>query len=138
MAIRATASTDLASKPEDVWPLLVATDRLNRLIGMEPVRYLPVEEDKQGAARFLAETKMSGFSVTYEEFPFEWERPKRFGVYRKFVRGPLAWLRMQWQLDPKGEGSTITCTFEAETKSFLLRPIAAIGGRRAVAGMMQL
>lgn len=138
MAIRATASTDLASKPEDVWPLLVATDRLNRLLGMEPVRYLPAPEDKQDAARFLAETKMSGFSVTYEEFPFEWEHPKRFGVYRKFVRGPLAWLRMQWQLEPKEQGCEITCTFEAETKIGLLKPIAAIGGRRAVAGMMEL
>jgi adenylate cyclase len=137
-AVRATASAELASKPEDVWPLLVATDRVNRLMGMEPVRYLPVEENRNEAARFLAETKMGGFAVTYEEFPFEWEHPKRFGVYRKFVRGPFAWLRMQWQLEPRGEGTTITCTFEAEMKSALLRPIAWIGGRRAVAGVMEL
>jgi len=137
-AVVATASAELASKPEDVWPLLVATDRLNRLMGMEPVRYLPVQENQKDAARFLAETKMGGFAVTYEEFPFEWEHPKRFGVYRKFVRGPLAWLRMRWTLEPRAEGSLITCTFEADTKSALLRPIAWIGGRRAVSGVMEL
>jgi class 3 adenylate cyclase len=127
-----------------VWPLLVDTDRMNRLIGMAPVHYRAIEDDKHGAARFLAETRMGGFAVTYEEFPYEWEHPKRFGVHRKFIRGPLAWLRMGWTLEPrlqsdgKGIGTTLTITFEADTTSVLLRPIAWIGGRRAVAGMVEL
>jgi class 3 adenylate cyclase len=138
-AVRATATVDLASSPEEVWPLLVDTDRLNRLIGMAPVQYRPIEEGKHEAARFLAETRMGGFGVTYEEFPYEWEHPRRFGVYRKFVRGPLAWIRMRWTLEPRGEaGSKISVTFEAETKSALLRPLAWIGGRRAVNGLVAL
>jgi len=137
--VRATAHVELASRPADVWPLLVDTDRLNRLIGMEPVRYRPIESASHGAARFLAETRMGGFAVAYEEFPYEWEHPKRFGVYRKFVKGPLAWLRMRWTLESRGEaGSALAVTFEAETTSALLRPIAWLGGRRAVAGMVGL
>ena len=138
MSVRASGTVELASAPADVWPLLVDTDRLNRLIGMDPVRYRPLESTRHDAARFLAETRMGGFAVTYEEHPFEWEQPKRFGVYRKFVRGPIAWLRMTWTLEPNGEGSKLAVVFEADTKSVLLRPIAWIGGRRAVAGMVQL
>ncbi len=139
-AVRSTATIDLASAAKDLWPLLVDTDRMNRLIGMEPVRYRPVDEGKHEAARFLAETRMSGFAVVYEEFPFEWEYPKKFGVHRKFIRGPLAWLRMSWTLTPieGSKGTRLDVVFEAETKSALLRPIAWIGGRRAVAGMVQL
>ncbi len=137
-AVRATHTEELSSAPADVWPLLVDTDRLNRLMGMAPVSYRSIEGGKHEAARFLADTRMGGFAATYEEFPFEWEHPKRFSVYRKFVRGPLAWLRMQWTLEPRGTGSTMTVTFEAESKNALLRPVAWIGGRRAVAGMATL
>ncbi len=105
---------------------------------MEPVTYRPLESEHHDASRFLAETRMSGFAVAYEEFPYEWEHPKRFGVYRRFVRGPLAWLRMRWALEPRDGGSRVTVTFEADTKSALLRPLASIGGRRAVAGMVRL
>ncbi len=136
--VRATASIDLASAAKDVWPLLVDTDRMNRLIGMAPVTYRPIDNGKHEAARFLADSRMGGFAVTYEEFPYEWEHPKRFGVHRKFVRGPLAWMRMRWTLDARGEGSTLTVTFEADTTSPLLHPVAWLGGRRAVAGMVEL
>jgi adenylate cyclase len=138
MSVRATKAVELASAPADAWPLLVDTDRLNRLIGMEPVAYRPAGSETHAASRFLAETRMGGFAVTYEEFPYEWEHPKRFGVYRKFVRGPLEWLRMRWTLEPRGAGSLLTVTFEADTTSALLRPVAWIGGRRAVAGMVAL
>jgi len=138
MAVRADASVDLASSPADVWPLLVDTDRLNRLLGMAPVAYRPFEGTHHDASRFLADTRMGGFGVTYEEFPYEWEHPKRFGVYRKFVRGPLAWLRMRWTLEPKDGGTHLNVTFEAETKSAILRPVAWMGGRRAVAGIVDL
>ncbi|HEY1954537.1 MAG TPA: DUF5939 domain-containing protein [Polyangiaceae bacterium] len=138
MAVRADASVDLASSPADVWPLLVDTDRLNRLIGMAPVAYRPLEGEHRHASRFLADTRMGGFAVTYEEFPFEWEQPKRFGVYRKFLRGPLAWIRIRWTLEPRGEGTHLNVIFQAETKSALLRPVAWMGGRRAVAGMVEL
>src|ERR1022692_2820816 len=112
--VRASGSVELASSAEDAWPLLVDTDRQNRLLGMEPVRYRPIEKGAHEASRFIGDTRMSGFAATYEEFPYEWEHPRRFGVYRKFISGPLAWLRMGWALEPKASGCTLTVTFEAE------------------------
>jgi class 3 adenylate cyclase len=135
---RASGIVELASSAEDAWPLLVATDRINRLLGMDAVTYRPIGDDHKDGARFLADTRMGGFAVTYEEFPYEWEHPKRFGVYRKFVRGPLSWLRMSWKLDQKKSGCTLTITFEADAKNVLLKPFAWLGGRRAVDGMVDL
>ena len=136
--VRATGVVDLASSAKDAWPLLVATDRMNRLLGMDAVSYRPVDDDRHDAARFLADTRMGGFDVTYEEFPYEWEFPKRFGVYRKFVRGPLRSLRMTWQLEEKKSGCSLTINFEADAKNIVLKPFAWLGGRKAVAGLAEL
>lgn len=136
--VRASGVVELASSAADAWPLLVDTDRTNRLLDMDPVRYRPVPAATRDAARFVADTRMGGFAVTYEEFPYEWEQPKRFGVYRKFTRGPLAWLRMRWLVEEKKEGCRLTVTFEAEAKSIVLKPFAWLGGKRAIAGMTEL
>ncbi len=143
-AIKVSHSVQLASAPKDVWPLIVDTDRMNRLIGMEPVSYRPLE-GLEGAARFLGETRLGGFHVVYEEYPYEWSFEREFGVYRRFLQGPLAYLRMRWRLDPMSaergghEGGTeLTVTFEAEARSVLLRPFAWMGGRKAVRDMLGL
>ncbi|HSQ66974.1 MAG TPA: adenylate/guanylate cyclase domain-containing protein, partial [Polyangiaceae bacterium] len=68
-----------------------------------------------------------------------WERPKRFGVYRRFLRGPFAWLRMTWELVPASRGGTrLDVKFEAEPSNLFTRPIAWIGAKRAVAAMLDL
>ncbi len=137
--MKVTSSVELASPPDAVWPLLVETDRVNRLIGLEPVRYKPVAAGGHDASRFIAETRMSGFSVAYEEFPFEWERPKRFGVYRRFLRGPIAWLRMTWKLSETEAAKThLEVSFEAEAANVFFRPFVWLGGKRAVAALVGL
>ncbi len=136
--VRARGVVDLASSAKDAWPLLVATDRMNRLLGMDAVSYRPTGKDRHDAARFLADTRMGGFAVTYEEFPYEWEFPKRFGVYRKFVSGPLRFLRMTWELEEKKSGCALAITFEADAKNIVLKPFAWLGGRKAVSGLAEL
>lgn len=134
-------STDLASSPEDVWPLLVDTDRLNRLLGMKPVRYRPVPaSDTKTGARLLAETEMGGFSVTYEELPYEWTYGKQFSVRRLFLGGPLEWMRVSWSLapGPKDAGSKLSVRIEIMPRYFFLRPIAWLNAKSSVASLMEL
>ena len=144
-AVHVAGNVELASRAADVWPLIVDTDRMNRLMGLEPVRYTPIEDASGSPARFMGETRLGGFSVRYEEAPFEWTYPKEFGVHRRFLRGPLKDLRMRWKLSPgvvaEGgyEGGThLAVTFEAEPRSALLKPFAWLGGRRAVQGLLGL
>ena len=42
-AVQVAGNVQLASAAADVWPLIVDTDRMNRLMGLEPVRYTPIE-----------------------------------------------------------------------------------------------
>jgi class 3 adenylate cyclase len=140
-----SGTVELASRVEDVWPLIIDTDRMNRLIGMEAVAYAPIGDPKATAARFIAETRMSGFKVRYEEAPFEWTYLREFGVHRRFLEGPMEYLRMRWKLSPgvpaKGGfegGTTLSITFETQPKLSLLRPVAWLGGRRAVQNLLAL
>ncbi|CAN5234479.1 hypothetical protein BH09MYX1_BH09MYX1_48970 [soil metagenome] len=140
-----TGSVDLASRVEDVWPLIIDTDRMNRLIGMDAVEYKPIGDPTTTPARFLAETRISGFKVRYEEAPFEWTYLREFGVHRRFLEGPMDYLRMRWTLSPgvvaEGgfEGGTkLSITFETQPKLALLKPVAWLGGRRAVQNLLAL
>ena len=146
-AVQIAGNVELASAAADVWPLIVDTDRMNRLMGLEPVRYTPIGEGVDGSspARFMGETRLGGFTVRYEEAPFEWTYQKDFGVHRRFLQGPLKSMRMRWTLsagvvaDGGYEGGThLSVSFEAEARSVLLKPFAWLGGQRAVKGLLGL
>ena len=136
--------TDLASSAEDVWPLLVDTDRMNRLLGMKPVRYRPVPaSDTKTGARLLAETELGGFTVQYEELPYEWTHGKQFSVRRLFLGGPLEWMRVVWTLAPAKEGAKdggarLSIRIEIMPRWFFLRPVAWMNGKSAIAGFVGL
>jgi class 3 adenylate cyclase len=47
-----------------------------------------------------------GVPVEWEEQPFEWVRPFRFGVERRYLKGPVAEMRVLAELQPRDEGGT--------------------------------
>lgn len=145
---RIERSVQLASSIDAVWPLVIDTDRLNRLLDLQPVRYRPIDTTASAtgtAARYIAETTLAGLHVAYEEMPFEWSYKKEFGVRRRFLEGPLERLEMRWKLSPGQPeaggfegGSTLSVTFEAVPKSPLLYPLAWIGGQQTVGDLIKL
>jgi class 3 adenylate cyclase len=140
-AVVATGSVDLASRLEDVWPLITDTDRTNRIIGVNAVTFRPIEVDatKRTSARFVAETSASGFKLAYEEAPFEWSHGKRFSVVRTMRKGPLTKYALYWTLAKNGEsGTRVTVRLELVPKHWLLRPIAWLNARRVVASLTHL
>jgi class 3 adenylate cyclase len=93
---------DLQASPEELWPLVADTDRFNRDAGVPAL-----EEGAIGpnARRRLALSKL-GLRIEWEEEPFEWVRPHRFSVVRRYLRGPLAEMRVAAELTPLASGGT--------------------------------
>lgn len=95
---------DLKASPETLWPFVSDTNRFNRDTN---VPALEVEKGKRlRNARRLAKLSIFGLPVQWEEQPFEWVRPRRFGVTRSYSKGPIAELNVLGVLSSKPEGGT--------------------------------
>ncbi len=83
---------NLKSSPERLWPLIADTNRFNRDTGVPEVE---IESGKrlQNARRRLR-LSIYGMPIEWEELPFEWVRPVRFGVNRVYSKGPMAQMRV--------------------------------------------
>jgi class 3 adenylate cyclase len=92
---------DLQSSPEELWPLVADTNRFNRDAGVPAIEAL----SSKGGVRRLRLFKF-GIPVEWEEQPFEWIRPFRFGVVRRYSKGPVAEMRVQAELNERPEGGT--------------------------------
>ncbi|HVF48492.1 MAG TPA: adenylate/guanylate cyclase domain-containing protein [Pyrinomonadaceae bacterium] len=98
---------DLEAAPEALWPLVSNTNRFNLDAGV-PALFKADEDAKErarGIRRRLGLSKF-GVRVTWEEEPFEWMRPTRFGVVRRYTGGPVAEMRVQAELSESERGGT--------------------------------
>ncbi len=97
---------DLPAASEALWPLVSDTNRFDRDAGLPPVR---VDEAAQAGlvnGRRRASLSLLGMNVTWDEEPFDWVRPRRFGVVRRYHGGPMAEMRVLAELEPLGEART--------------------------------
>jgi class 3 adenylate cyclase len=94
---------DLSASPQALWPLVADTNRFNRDAGLPGVTEQAVSAG--GGRRRLRLSKL-GVGVEWEEEPFEWIRPYRFGVVRKYKRGPVAEARVTVELSEREGGGT--------------------------------
>lgn len=91
----------LESSPEQLWPLVADTNRFNRDTGLPAVEAVQGESQSPKNARRRLRLSTFGIPVEWEEQPFEWTRPSRFGVVRRYSRGPMAELRVLAELTPR-------------------------------------
>lgn len=96
---------DLKSSPERLWPYIADTNRFNRDTGVPQIDVGPADKQLRNARRKIR-LGFYGLPVEWEEQPFEWVKPVRFGVERVYSKGPLARLRMRAELTPKPDGGT--------------------------------
>lgn len=89
---------ELESSPEQLWPLVADTNRFNRDTGVPAVAAVPAKGQRLKNARRRLRLSAFGIPVEWEEQPFEWVRPVRFGVVRRYVKGPMAELRVRAEL----------------------------------------
>jgi len=99
---------DLESSPEQLWPLVADTNRFNRDTGVPAIEISKSESSNLKNARRRLRLSAFGIPVEWEEQPFEWIRPSRFGVVRRYTSGPMSELRVLVELVPleKPSGKT--------------------------------
>ena len=102
---------DLESSPEQLWPLVADTNRFNRDTGVPAVQSVKSGSLKNERRRLRLSA--FGIPVEWEEQPFEWVRPFRFGVVRRYTKGPVAELRVFVELTPLEKSRDATPTNEA-------------------------
>src|SRR4026208_1870753 len=90
---------DLKSSPERLWPFIADTNRFNRDTGVPPIETAPPDKRLRNDRRTV-KLSIYGLPVEWEEQPFEWVKPARFGVERVYSKGPLARLKMRAELQP--------------------------------------
>ena len=91
---------DLESSPEQLWPLVADTNRFNRDTGVPAIENLSNPGAGLRNARRRLRLSAFGIPVEWEEQPFEWVRPARFGVVRRYLKGPIEELRVLAELIP--------------------------------------
>jgi class 3 adenylate cyclase len=111
---------NLQSSPAQLWPLVADTNRFNRDTGVPTLGSMSLPDISKNARRRMRLSAF-GIPVEWEEQPFEWVRPHRFGVVRRYSKGPVSELRVRVELEPRptseGESQTGTkLTYEVWAK----------------------
>lgn len=96
---------DLKSSPERLWPFIADTNRFNRDTGVPEIEVDPSYKPLRNARRKVR-LSFLGLPVEWEEQPFEWVRPSRFGIERVYNKGPVARLRVLAELTQNAAGGT--------------------------------
>lgn len=119
-------SYDLKSSPEKLWSFVADTNRFNRDTNVPAVE---VESPKRRLRNARRRVRLSvlGMPVEWEEQPFEWVRPSRFGVVRTYSKGPIARLKALIVLSAQDDGGTkLTYEVWVTPKSLLGRLVIPV------------
>jgi serine/threonine protein kinase/class 3 adenylate cyclase len=118
-------SWELESPPEELWPHVSNTERLNRAIHLAAVPWA-TSTDENGRVRRHGQIKAMGVEVGWEEHPFEWVEGRRFGVLREMTSGPFRWFVSVVELAPRPGGTTLTHRLRLEPTGVVGRAVAAV------------
>src|SRR5436190_9838790 len=113
---------DLKSSPEKLWPFVADTNRFNRDTGVPSVEPAKTTRGRLKNARRRLRLSMYGMAVEWEEQPFEWIRPTRFGVARTYSKGPITEMRALVELKARADGGTRL------SYDFQVKPRSLVGG----------
>jgi class 3 adenylate cyclase len=132
---RATWTWTFDLPPDELWPLLADTNRLNEALGLPP--YV-LEETPQpnGTVRRRGKAKAAGFALEWEEKPYEWIAGRHFRQAREFSKGPFRRFGPVFDLEPVeldggGRGSRVSYALEYEPLTLMGRLFGARLARQA-------
>lgn len=99
---------DFKSAPDQLWPLVSDTDRSNRDCGFPPFEVRPLRPGEAPAELGVRRLRAVylGMVGEWEEREFEWVRPARFTVERRFSRGPISLMKQSCELAALPGGGT--------------------------------
>ena len=119
-SMRRTLTWHFDLPPDRLWPVLAATDRFNEAMGLPP--YV-LEETPQpdGTVLRRGQGKATGFTLAWEEKPYEWILNRYFRQSRVFTKGPFRRFGPVFEIVPEGPRSTVSYTLECEPLSWIGR-----------------
>jgi adenylate cyclase len=88
-----------------VWHVLSHTDRLNRHVGLAPVKYGEVKSDS-GGFYTTAMATVGGIRLKWREYPFQWEQDGHYSVVRIYDQGPIERFEGGIKLEELGANET--------------------------------
>jgi len=100
---------DFKSSPAQIWPLAANTNRFDYDTGLPAYEEDKTAETELENGRHRLRFRMYGVALEWDEEPFEWVAPCRFGIVRNYKPGPLqpiAQLRVLAQFYTKPDGGT--------------------------------
>lgn len=103
---RRTWSWTFDLPPSVLWPVLADTNRFNEAMGLPPYA---LEETPQpnGTVLRRGRGKAAGFTLEWEEKPYEWVLGRHFNVSRVFSKGPFRRFGPVFDLEPDGKGGSV-------------------------------
>ncbi len=117
---------EFVSSPQQLWPYVSNTDRVNHAIGLPAVTYTTRQDPIHGVQRF-AETKVAGQRIRWQEHPYEWIEGRRLSVLREFTHGPFRWFVNIVELQPTlGGGTRIVQTLIVTPRNWLGKQLARL------------
>jgi class 3 adenylate cyclase len=122
---RATWTWNFDLPPDELWPVLADTNRFNEAMGLPP--YV-LEETPQpnGTVLRRGRGKAAGFTLEWEEKPYEWIENRHFRQAREFTKGPFRRFGPVFDLEPDGKGgSKVSYALEYEPLTFTGRLFGA-------------
>jgi class 3 adenylate cyclase len=99
--------------PERLWPVLADTNRFNEAMGLSPY-VLQETPQPDGTVLRRGRGKVAGFTLEWEEKPYEWVHGRHFRQSRVFSKGPFRRFGPVFDLEPEGQGSKVIYTLEWE------------------------
>ena len=122
---RATWTWTFDLPPAELWPVLADTNRFNEAMGLPP--YV-LEETPQpnGTVLRRGKGKAAGFTLEWEEKPYEWIAGRHFRQAREFTKGPFRRFGPVFDLEPDGKGgSSVSYALEYEPLTLMGRLFGA-------------
>jgi serine/threonine protein kinase/class 3 adenylate cyclase len=116
-------SWELAATPEQLWPYVSNTEKMNRATGLAPVRF---EIEAVGPESMTTgNQRVAGLQLRWREHPYEWIEGSRHVVLRVFEKGVLRWYIAEVRLErlPAG-GTRLHNTIKLEPRGLLARVLS--------------
>ncbi|WP_435006735.1 protein kinase domain-containing protein [Tundrisphaera lichenicola] len=117
---------EMEATPRALWPMVSNTERFNRAIGLNSVRFEDEPEGDSGSKR-SGRFRKAGVDFAWREHPFEWIEGRRMGVVREFDRGPFEWFVSVVELSPRsGGGTNLVHQVRVKPRGVIGRTLAAV------------
>jgi class 3 adenylate cyclase/carbon monoxide dehydrogenase subunit G len=113
--------------PEDIWPFIADTARINELAG-SPAYQVEERADADGRIHRLASIGLGPLRLRWEDAFSEWEENRRIIQTRDFINGPIRRFQAAVELYPEGTGSRLVFSSDIECVGLLGR-LATLSGQ---------